>query len=95
MDLTYVPMARGFVYLAAVIDWFSRRVLSWRLSITMEAGFCVEAVEEALARHGKPEIFNTDQGSQFTSTVFTSLLIDNAIAISMDAWRDNVFVERL
>ena len=68
MDITYVPMARGFVYLAAVIDWFSRRVLSWRLSITMEAGFCVEAVEEALARHGKPEIFNTDQGSQFTST---------------------------
>ena len=91
-------MARGFVYLAAVIDWFSRRVLSWRLSITMEAGFCVEAVEEALARYGKPEIFNTDQGSQFTSTVFTSLLTDNAIAISMDgrgAWRDNVFVERL
>jgi putative transposase len=83
-------MARGFVYLAAVIDWFSRRVLSWRLSITMEAGFCVEAVEEALAHHGKPEIFNTDQGSQFTSTVFTSLLTDNAIAISMDgrgAWR--------
>jgi putative transposase len=98
MDLTYVPMARGFVYLAAVIDWFSRRVLSWRLSITMEAGFCVEAVEEALARHGKPEIFNTDQGSQFTSTAFTGLLTDNAIAISMDgrgAWRDNVFVERL
>jgi putative transposase len=98
MDITYVPMARGFVYLAAVIDWFSRRVLSWRLSITMEAGFCVEAVEEALARHGKPEIFNTDQGSQFTSTAFTGQLIDNAIAISMDgrgAWRDNVFVERL
>src|SRR6188472_1374815 len=98
MDLTYVPMARGFVYLAAVIDWFSRRVLSWRLSITMEAGFCVEAVEEALARYGKPEIFNTDQGSQFTSTAFTGLLTDNAIAISMDgkgAWRDNVFVERL
>jgi putative transposase len=96
--LTYIPMARGFVYLAAVIDWFSRRVLSWRLSITMEAGFCVEAVEEALARHGKPEIFNTDQGSQFTSTVFTGLLTGNAIAISMDgrgAWRDNVFVERL
>ncbi|KJB91003.1 transposase, partial [Skermanella aerolata KACC 11604] len=91
-------MARGFVYLAAIIDWFSRRVLSWRLSITMEAGFCVEAFEEALTRHGKPEIFNTDQGSQFTSTVFTSLLTDNAIAISMDgrgAWRDNVFVERL
>jgi putative transposase len=98
MDITYVPMARGFVYLAAVIDWFSRRVLSWRLSITMEAGFCVEAVEEALARHGKPEIFNTDQGSQFTSTAFTGLLTGNAIAISMDgrgAWRDNVFVERL
>ena len=98
MDLTYVPMARGFVYLAAVIDWFSRRVLSWRLSITMEAGFCVEAVEEGLARHGKPEIFNTDQGSQFTSTAFTGVLTDNAIAISMDgrgAWRDNVFVERL
>ena len=96
MDITYVPMARGFVYLAAVIDWFSRRVLSWRLSITME--FCVEAVEEALARHGKPEIFNTDQGSQFTSTAFTGLLTGNAIAISMDgrgAWRDNVFVERL
>jgi putative transposase len=80
-------MARGFVYLAAVIDWFSRRVLSWRLSITMEAGFCVEAVEEALARHGKPEIFNTDQGSQFTSTAFTGLLTDNAIAISMDEGR--------
>ena len=98
MDLTYIPMARGFVYLAAVVDWFSRRVLSWRLSITMETGFCVEAVEEALARHGKPEIFNTDQGSQFTSTAFTGLLTGNAIAISMDgrgAWRDNVFVERL
>jgi putative transposase len=98
MDLTYIPMARGFVYLAAVIDWFSRRVLSWRLSITMEAGFCVEAVEEALARHGKPEIFNTDQGSQFTSTMFTGLLTGNTIAISMDgrgAWCDNVFVERL
>jgi putative transposase len=98
MDLTYVPMAGGFVYLAAVIDWFSRRVLAWRLSITMEVGFCVEAVEEALARHGKPEIFNTDQGSQFTSTAFTGLLTGNAIAISMDgrgAWRDNVFVERL
>jgi len=64
MDITYIPMARGFVYLAAVIDWFSRRVLAWRLSITMEAAFCVEAVEEALARHGRPEIFNTDQGSQ-------------------------------
>ncbi len=98
MDITYVPMARGFVYLAAVVDWFSRRVLSWRLSITMEVGFCLEAVEEALAKHGRPEIFNTDQGSQFTSTAFTGFLHDNAIAISMDgkgSWRDNVFVERL
>jgi putative transposase len=98
MDITYVPMARGFVYLAAVVDWFSRRVLSWRLSITMEAAFCVEALEEALARHGRPEIFNTDQGSQFTSDAFTGVLTRNAIAISMDgkgAWRDNVFVERL
>src|SRR4051794_30580709 len=98
MDITYVPMARGFVYLAAVIDWFSRRVLSWRLSITMEAGFRVEALEEALARHGRPEIFNTDQGSQFTSHDFTDVLDKAGIAISMDgkgAWRDNVFVERL
>ena len=98
MDITYIPMARGFVYLAAVVDWFSRRVLAWRLSITMEVDFCLEAVEEALAKHGKPEIFNTDQGSQFTSAAFTGLLQDNAIAISMDgkgSWRDNVFVERL
>jgi len=98
MDITYIPMARGFVYLCAVVDWFSRRVLAWRLSITMEVGFCLEAVEEALAKHGRPEIFNTDQGSQFTSTEFTGLLLDNAIAISMDgkgSWRDNVFVERL
>jgi putative transposase len=98
MDITYIPMARGFVYLAAVLDWHTRRVLSWRLSITMEADFCIEAVEEALAKHGKPEIFNTDQGSQFTSAAFTGLLHDNAIQISMDgrgAWRDNVFVERL
>jgi putative transposase len=98
MDITYIPMARGFVYLAAVVDWFSRRVLAWRLSITLEVDFCLEAVEEALARHGRPEIFNTDQGSQFTSAAFTDLLLDNAIAISMDgrgAWRDNVFVERL
>ena len=84
MDITYIPMARGFVYLAAVVDWFSRRVLAWRLSITMEVEFCLEAVEEALARHGRPEIFNTDQGSQFTSAAFTGLLLDNAIAISMD-----------
>jgi putative transposase len=98
MDITYIPMARGFVYLAAVVDWFSRRVLAWRLSITLEVEFCLEAVEEALARHGRPEIFNTDQGSQFTSAAFTGLLLENAIAISMDgrgAWRDNVFVERL
>jgi putative transposase len=98
MDITYIPMARGFVYLAVVLDWFSRRVLSWRVSITMEAAFCVETLEDALARHGKPDIFNTDQGSQFTGTAFTGVLIKSAIAISMDgkgAWRDNVFVERL
>jgi putative transposase len=98
MDISYIPMARGFVYLAAVIDWFTRRVLAWRVSITMEVDFCIEAVEEAMAKHSKPEIFNTDQGSQFTSTAFTGLLSDNGVAISMDgrgAWRDNVFVERL
>ena len=98
MDITYIPMARGFVYLAVVLDWASRRVLAWRLSITMEAAFCVETLEDALARHGKPEIFNTDQGSQFTGAGFTGALASNGIAISMDgkgAWRDNVFVERL
>ena len=98
MDITYIPMARGFVYLTVVLDWFSRRILSWRLSITMEAAFCVEALEDALARYGKPDIFNTDQGSQFTGIAFTSVLIHHGIAISMDgkgAWRDNVFVERL
>ncbi len=98
MDITYIPMAHGFVYLAAVLDWATRRVLSWRLSITMEASFCVETLEDALARHGKPAIFNTDQGSQFTGAAFTGVLADNGIAISMDgkgAWRDNVFVERL
>jgi putative transposase len=98
MDITYIPMARGFVYLAAVVDWFSRRVLAWRVSITMEVDFCLEAVAEALARHGRPTIFKTDQGSQFTSTAFTGLLVENGIAISMDgrgSWRDNVFVERL
>ena len=98
MDITYVPMARGFVYLAAVVDWFSRRVLAWRLSITQEAAFCVEALEDALARHGRPEVFNTDQGSQFTSHAFTGVLLKAGIAISMDgkgSWRDNVFVERL
>jgi putative transposase len=104
MDITYIPMARGFVYLAAVVDWFSRRVLAWRLSITMEVEFCLEVVGEALARHGRPEIFNTDQGSLpgldpgITSAAFSGLLLENAIAISMDgrgSWRDNVFVERL
>ena len=84
MDITYIPMARGFVYLAVVLDWFSRRVLSWRLSITMEAAFCVETLEDALARHGKPDIFNTDQGSQFTGSAFTGVLANNGIAISMD-----------
>jgi putative transposase len=98
MDITYIPMSRGFVYLAAVVDWFSRKILAWRLSITLEIEFCIEAVKEALARHGRPEIFNTDQGSQFTSVDFTGLLLKNEIKISMDgkgAWRDNVFVERL
>ena len=98
MDITYIPMARGFIYLAAVVDWFSRRVLAWRLSITMEASFCVEALEEALSKNEKPEIFNTDQGSQFTSEDFTGLLRKNGIDISMDGkgrWRYNVFVERV
>jgi putative transposase len=97
-DITYIPMARGFVYLVAIVDWFSRRVLAWRLSITLEADFCIEALEEALARFGKPDIFNTDQGSQFTSIEFTGVLKREGIAISMDGkgcWRDNVFVERL
>ena len=92
MDITYIPMARGFVYLAAVVDWFSRHVLAWRRSITMEAAFCVEAREEALARFGKPEIFNTNEGSQFTGAAFTGALSSQKIAISMDgkgAWRDN------
>jgi len=97
-DITYIPMARGFVYLVAIVDWFSRRVLAWRLSITLTTDFCIEALEEALARFGKPDIFNTDQGSQFTSIAFTSVLHREKIAISMDgrgAWRDNVFIERL
>ena len=91
-------MARGVVYLTAVVDWFRRKVQSWRLSITMDVGFCIEAFEEAMARYGKPDIFNTDQGSQFTSHEFTGLPIRNGIPISMDgkgAWRDNVFVERI
>jgi putative transposase len=97
-DITYIPMARGFVYLVAIVDWFSRRVLAWRLSITLTTDFCIEALEEALARFGKPDIFNTDQGSQFTSIAFISVLQREKIAVSMDgrgAWRDNVFVERL
>jgi putative transposase len=98
MDITYIPMARGFVYLAVVLDWFSRRVLSWSVSITMEAAFCIDVLEQALAGHGRPDIFNTDQGSQFTCPAFTGVLAANGIAVSMDgkgAWRDNVFVERL
>ena len=98
MDITYIPMARGFVYLAAVMDWFSRKVLAWRVSNTMDTAFCVEVVEEALGRYGAPEIFNTDQGSQFTSEAFTGLLKEGGIQISMDgrgSWRDNVFIERL
>ena len=96
-DITYIRMAQGFVYLVAVMDWFSRYVLSWSLSLTMELDFCIEALKSAL-RRGRPDIFNTDQGSQFTSAAFTGLVHDNAIQISMDgrgAWRDNVFVERL
>jgi len=97
-DISYIPMKRGFVYLFAVMDWASRRVLSWRLSNTLTTHFCIEDMQEAMHRHGTPEIFNTDQGSQFTSTEFTQLLKANGIAISMDGrgqWRDNVFVERL
>lgn len=97
-DITYIPMSRGFVYLCAVMDWASRRVLAWRLSNTLTTDFCVEAAQEAITRYGTPEIFNTDQGSQFTSVEFTSVLQHNGIAISMDGkgcWRDNVFLERL
>ena len=97
-DITYIPMPRGFVYVFAVLDWASRRVLAWRLSNTLTTDFCREAVQEALARYGTPEIFNTDQGCQFTSLEFTSLLKEHGIQISMDGtgcWRDNVFVERL
>ena len=96
-DITYIPMARGFAYLAVIMDWYARRILSWRLSITMEVDFCIEALEEALAKNRKPEIFNSDQGAQFTGLEFTGVLIREKIAISMDgkgAWRDNVFVER-
>jgi putative transposase len=97
-DITYIPIGRGFLYLVAVIDWASRAVLSWRLSNTMDVSFCVSALEEALARFGKPEIFNTDQGSQFTSAAFTGILEAAGIRISMDGrgrWMDNVFIERL
>ena len=97
-DITYVPIGRGFLYLVAIIDWASRAVLSWRLSNTMDVSFCVGALEEALARFGKPEIFNTDQGSQFTSAAFTGTLAAAGIRISMDGrgrWMDNVFIERL
>jgi putative transposase len=97
-DITYVPMRFGFMYLVVVMDWFSRRALTWRLSNSMESGFCVDVLEEALRLYGHPEIFNTDQGSQFTAEDFTRPLRDRKIAISMDGkgrWRDNVFVERL
>jgi len=97
-DITYIPMRRGFLYLVAIMDWATRSVLAWRLSNSMDPSFCVEALEEALAHHGKPEIFNTDQGSQFTSSDFTDVLKDNDIKISMDGkgrWMDNVFIERL
>ncbi len=97
-DITYIPMRKGFLYLVAIMDWHSRKVLSWRLSNTMDADFCVSALEEALAKYGKPDIFNTDQGSQFTSFAFTTVLRDNGIRISMDGrgrWLDNVFIERL
>jgi putative transposase len=97
-DITYIPMGRGFMYLVSVMDWHSRKVLSWRLSNTMGADFCVEALEEAIERYGCPEIFNTDQGAQFTSEAFTKVLKANNIAISMDGRRrvqDNIFIERL
>jgi len=97
-DICYLPMAKGFMYLVAIMDWYSRRVLSWRVSNTLDSAFCVEALEEALARYGAPEIFNTDQGAQFTSEAFTDVLKAQAVSISMDGrgrWLDNVFVERL
>jgi putative transposase len=97
-DITYLPMAKGFCYLVAIMDWASRRVLAWRLSNTLDVSFCTEALEEAIMRYGIPEIFNSDQGSQFTSEAFTGILNDNGIRISMDGrgrWMDNVFVERL
>ncbi|KZN44006.1 transposase [Pseudoalteromonas luteoviolacea] len=98
IDITYIPMAKGFLYLVAIIDWYSRKVLSWRLSNTMDTHFCIEAFEDAIQHYGKPEIFNSDQGSQFTSTEFTQKLLEQNIRISMDGkgrWIDNVFIERL
>ncbi len=97
-DITYIPVQRGFLYLVAIMDWATRHVLAWRLSNTMDAGFCVEALNDALARYGRPEIFNTDQGSQFTSSEFTGVLKDAGVAISMDGrgrCMDNIFIERL
>lgn len=97
-DITYIPMRKGFLYLVAIMDWHSRRVLSWRLSNSMEEDFCIEALEEAIARYGAPEIFNSDQGAQFTGRAFTRVLKSHGIRISMDgkgAWMDNVFIERL
>ena len=97
-DITYVRLPRGFVYLVAIIDWYSRKILSWRLSNTMDTGFCVDCLEEAIKTYGTPEIFNSDQGSQFTSNAFTGVLINNAVTISMDGRGralDNIFVERL
>jgi len=97
-DITYLPMAKGFCYLVAIMDWASRRVLTWRLSNTLDVSFCTEALEEAIMKYGIPEIFNTDQGSQFTSEAFTGILKDHGIRISMDGrgrWLDNVFIERL
>jgi putative transposase len=97
-DITYIPMARGFCYLVAIMDWASRMVLAWRLSNTLDSAFCVDALEEAITKYGCPDIFNTDQGSQFTAEAFTNILRSNSIGISMDGkgrWRDNVFIERL
>jgi putative transposase len=97
-DITYIPMSRGFCYLVAIMDWASRMVLSWRLSNTLDSAFCTDALEEAIEKYGCPDIFNTDQGSQFTTEAFTNILRSNSIGISMDGkgrWRDNVFIERL
>lgn len=97
-DITYIPVQNGFLYLTAVMDWYSRKILSWKLSNTMDTSFCIEALEEAIEKYGKPEIFNTDQGSQFTSHEFTNVLKESEIKISMDGrgrWIDNVFIERI